>query len=878
MTNNNEIKKGIKFGSTIVDFPLWSIPGKVSATLPEDTDDYRTKTESKRSINSGKYSEILGSGKTSCFNAGYQCTINANYGLTTGQLNYVGGTGGSAFGRGVAAVGSNALATGQTSQASTEAVAGCLFIQGETEGAQQQNHWKGFAKASLIYKTLTLSEIEKAWLDKTNRNRPNVAFGEASFTGGTSNISLAKDTFTIGQFNLNYGIDSIVGGIENINYASRSLIQGYANYIGFLKPTEYSTWQKYKWDAIHDGSSREYGSQPYDDSEDAKPRIYCDSNQPASDYITCLGVDNKINGTYLTVLGNNNNIFATRCFILGNENTIANSDHYSCYIFGNYLQPVTRKQYLFGEYANVTANTKMAFGIGTSNEDKKNAFEILNDGRVKVFTEPKDDNDVVRLTELNSIQQNMSSLTNTVNNSALRITDLVDDVSNLNSTIKKVWGNNTKKLKLDVNVTVPDFSMSMGLNQPCILGTYSFIFGHQNKTNATAFSPYTYTFIVGRDHIAKASHQTIFGRYSQTTADTLFAVGNGTGTDDNDRFSPFEVLKNNKVKVRTAPTESDDVLRLGDLPQSIQVLDKLIPTNASEENQLADKAFVNSSIFSMSADYITYDSNGNPFPTKQALLNATAYYNNGSNIIPQNKDYCLVQNDEDNNGASVRYVCTGLNSNNKPNWALQYKVNDTPFTEQQISAINSGITKDIVDKTLVLPNTAPTKESIVVVGKDNKQTLIPVDNIQSNGGTQLYKHTYVSSWGTEMMIIISPSAVPHPYYYCGTKDEIDTTQESPWCAENEPFGAIIWEEPVDIISINAVYAGTSWWSVNWCAESIEVMKGAPMPYDEYVSRFGNDDGYWSKTRQGLGITKAGDMPLKYLLGEDLIIIPTVTKI
>ena len=70
------------------------------------------------------------------------------------------------------------------------------------------------------------------------------------------------------------------------------------------------------------------------------------------------------------------------------------------------LIPIT----VFGRYNNYyhpdyTSHTIFEIGNGVSNAigDLHNAFEVLNDGRAKVFGQPTDDNDVVRLGDLPAI-------------------------------------------------------------------------------------------------------------------------------------------------------------------------------------------------------------------------------------------------------------------------------------------------------------------------------------------------------------------------------------------------------------------------------------------------------------------------------------------
>ena len=110
-----------------------------------------------------------------------------------------------------------------------------------------------------------------------------------------------------------------------------------------------------------------------------------------------------------------------------------------------------------------------------------------------------------------------------------------------------------------------------------------------------------------------------------------------------------------------------------------------IPSAATSSNQLADKAFVNSSINAVAAYYVTADTSGNAFATHAALV-AGPYYYDGAARTPTKNDYAIVLVDEDHNSASTRYTYTGSQ------WAFQYVVNDTAMTQSQINAINSGIT------------------------------------------------------------------------------------------------------------------------------------------------------------------------------------------
>lgn len=132
-------------------------------------------------------------------------------------------------------------------------------------------------------------------------------------------------------------------------------------------------------------------------------------------------------------------------------------------------------------------------------------------------------------------------------------------------------------------------------------------------------------------------------------------------------------------------------------------INEKIPSTASAENQLADKAFVNSSINAMAAFYITYNASGSAFQSREALLGATTFYSGGQSRVPTQNDYAIVSADESQpQGADGKYPTTrySYQGGTYPNgaWSFQYVVNNTSLTQAQLSAINSGITNALVEQ------------------------------------------------------------------------------------------------------------------------------------------------------------------------------------
>lgn len=127
----------------------------------------------------------------------------------------------------------------------------------------------------------------------------------------------------------------------------------------------------------------------------------------------------------------------------------------------------------------------------------------------------------------------------------------------------------------------------------------------------------------------------------------------------------------------------------------VNAINAKIPSQASVENQLADKNFVNSSINNMAAFYITKNAAGDPFSTYAELMSATVFYNDGEVRVPTKNDYAMVLHDEtkatETESPTTRYSYTGSQ------FQFQYIVNNSGLTAAQLATLNSGFTA--ADKT-----------------------------------------------------------------------------------------------------------------------------------------------------------------------------------
>lgn len=171
----------------------------------------------------------------------------------------------------------------------------------------------------------------------------------------------------------------------------------------------------------------------------------------------------------------------------------------------------------------------------------------------------------------------------------------------------------------------------------------------------------------------------------------------------------------------------------------IATINGKIPSEASSNNQLADKEFVNSSINNFASYYITKNALGDPFDTKAQLFSASTFYSGGVTRTPTINDYAIVTADEikgvivsgyasftttadyidyyviynnesvlvtDANkdslgitaGTTIAYESLpttrySYQGGTYPNgqWEYLYSLNNTAFTQAQMNALNSGI-------------------------------------------------------------------------------------------------------------------------------------------------------------------------------------------
>ncbi len=136
------------------------------------------------------------------------------------------------------------------------------------------------------------------------------------------------------------------------------------------------------------------------------------------------------------------------------------------------------------------------------------------------------------------------------------------------------------------------------------------------------------------------------------------------------------------------------------LQREIDGIGVLIPEEASDENQLADKAYVNTSVATASATFrgtynLITDLNLTTAATHADVEAALAAKMTALSITPDENDYSWVEvptaDDKPTEIARVeRYKYNGTA------WAYEWALNTSGFTTAQWAAINSGITSELV--------------------------------------------------------------------------------------------------------------------------------------------------------------------------------------
>lgn len=178
-----------------------------------------------------------------------------------------------------------------------------------------------------------------------------------------------------------------------------------------------------------------------------------------------------------------------------------------------------------------------------------------------------------------------------------------------------------------------------------------------------------------------------------TEAEWLESLKGEDGKDGKDGTDAEVTAENITTALGYTPADDAD----------IDAINGLIPAQASPQNQLADKSFVNSSIATSTAEF------RGTYPSLAALEDVEADANDYAYVVGQDAAGNTVYN-------RYKYVAgTG--------WVFEYALNNSSFTAAEWAAIRSGITQSLVAKLSALPTNAELNTSL-----GNK-----VDKVQGKG-------------------------------------------------------------------------------------------------------------------------------------------------
>ena len=212
-------------------------------------------------------------------------------------------------------------------------------------------------------------------------------------------------------------------------------------------------------------------------------------------------------------------------------------------------------------------------------------------------------------------------------------------------------------------------------------------------------------------------------------------------------FWTSPVVPSKSTAATNSATELATEAQVKLVADDVATINGMISSNASSSNKLMDKNYIDDSINSVTAYYITKNAQGDQWATYAELSAATTFYSWWVQRTPTRNDYTIVLADENYSNATTRYL---YNSG----WEYQYTVNETALTQSQLDALNSWITSWKVSTydgyattiswkqdALTLPAT-PTQGNLMVWWANNKAFV--------DGGAV---PTGVPSWWTDGQVL-----------------------------------------------------------------------------------------------------------------------------
>lgn len=247
-----------------------------------------------------------------------------------------------------------------------------------------------------------------------------------------------------------------------------------------------------------------------------------------------------------------------------------------------------------------------------------------------------------------------------------------------------------KKVSLDVDkqtVGLGNVDNTSDLNKPISTATQNALDGKVDKVNGKGLSTNDYTDEekLKLSGIESGAEVNVQSDWNSTGGDD-FIKNKPTSLS---QFSNAETNFQNANQVATAISENNTNV-VSPISERVNAIEGKIPNEATSNNKLADKDFVNSSIATNTA---TFRGNYNLINDLSLTINATeqeiALALSSTILTADNNDYCFVKiPTSDITPTQIaridRYKYNGTN------WAYEYSLNNSGFTASQWASINSG--------------------------------------------------------------------------------------------------------------------------------------------------------------------------------------------
>lgn len=152
---------------------------------------------------------------------------------------------------------------------------------------------------------------------------------------------------------------------------------------------------------------------------------------------------------------------------------------------------------------------------------------------------------------------------------------------------------------------------------------------------------------------------------------------------EDEHTEDFRITQNTQTDYvwQRSDVQPDRIAQIQALQAEVSDIEALIPAQATPQNQLGDKAFINSSIATNTANFI-------------GTFNSVAELEAYSGTVTNNDYAFVIGTDLAGNTTYNRYKYNA----NTQQWIYEYTLNNSSFTADQWAAINSGVTASDVSK------------------------------------------------------------------------------------------------------------------------------------------------------------------------------------